>query len=68
MVRQWRCLTVTKVEGNSHWVTAIKETWIEFTVVVVGDAVNLERCMVANGRFDGHIVQGHVDGTGEGVN
>ncbi|WP_311197658.1 3,4-dihydroxy-2-butanone-4-phosphate synthase [Rothia kristinae] len=29
-----------------------------------GDAVNLERCLPAGGRFDGHIVQGHVDGTG----
>jgi riboflavin synthase len=28
-----------------------------------GDLVNLERCMPANGRFDGHIVQGHVDTT-----
>ncbi len=30
----------------------------------VGDAVNLERAMPADGRFDGHVVQGHVDGTG----
>jgi len=30
-----------------------------------GDAVNLERAMPADGRFDGHLVQGHVDGTGE---
>ena len=60
------CLTVTKVEGNSHWVTAIKETLDRSSIgkLAVGDAVNLERCMVANGRFDGHIVQGHVDGTG----
>src|SRR5690606_28804674 len=29
-----------------------------------GDRVNLERCMLNNGRFDGHIVQGHVDQTG----
>lgn len=29
-----------------------------------GDTVNLERCMPASGRFDGHVVQGHVDGTG----
>ena len=32
--------------------------------VGVGDAVNLERAMPADGRFDGHVVQGHVDGTG----
>jgi riboflavin synthase len=31
----------------------------------VGDAVNLERSMPANGRFDGHLVQGHVDTTGK---
>jgi riboflavin synthase len=31
----------------------------------VGDRVNLERAMPADGRFDGHLVQGHVDGTGE---
>lgn len=32
--------------------------------LATGDRVNLERCMPATGRFDGHIVQGHVDGTG----
>ena len=31
----------------------------------IGDKVNLERCMLTDGRFDGHIVQGHVDQTGE---
>lgn len=59
------CLTVTKVEKNRHFVTAIDETlqktdlgtWTE------GSKLNLERCMPANGRFDGHIVQGHVDQT-----
>src|SRR5699024_12176947 len=30
-----------------------------------GDRVNLERCTPASGRFDGHVVQGHVDGRGE---
>ncbi|HEY1047366.1 MAG TPA: riboflavin synthase [Bacteroidia bacterium] len=58
------CLTVVKLEGNKHTVTAIHET-LEKTNLSdwkVGDAVNLERCMPANGRFDGHIVQGHVDG------
>jgi riboflavin synthase len=60
------CLTVTRSEGGRHWVTTIDETlqksslgkWEE------GDLVNLERCMIANGRFDGHIVQGHVDQPG----
>jgi len=61
------CLTVTKVEGNSHWVTAIDETLSKSTLglLTVGDEVNLERCMIANGRFDGHVVQGHVDQTGK---
>ncbi len=61
------CLTVTKVDKteNRHFVTAITETlqktdlgnWTE------GSKLNLERCMPANGRFDGHIVQGHVNQT-----
>lgn len=59
------CLTVTKVEGNTHNVTAIDET---LTKTNLGDwkvstLVNLERCMQLNGRLDGHIVQGHVDQT-----
>ncbi len=60
------CLTVTRVEANRHWVTAIDETIQKSNMskLLVGDRVNLERCMVANGRFDGHIVQGHVDQIG----
>jgi riboflavin synthase len=60
------CLTVTKVDGDTHWVTAIDETLIKSNLreLRVGDEVNLERCMIANGRFDGHVVQGHVDQTG----
>lgn len=60
------CLTVTKVDGNKHWVTAIDETLKKSNLdfLQVRDKVNLERCMVANGRFDGHIVQGHVDQVG----
>jgi len=60
------CLTVTKLEPNQYWVTAIKETLEKSSIgnLKVGDKVNLERCMVNNGRFDGHIVQGHVDQTG----
>ncbi len=60
------CLTVTKITDEGHWVTAVDETlkksnlgdWKE------GSVVNLERSMPANGRFDGHIVQGHVDQAG----
>ncbi len=60
------CLTTTKVEGQKHWVTAIRETLEKSTLSLLkpGDPVNLERCMLNNGRFDGHIVQGHVDQTG----
>ncbi len=59
------CLTVTKVSEGKHWVTAIDETLKKsnFGAVKVGDLLNLERCMKADGRFDGHIVQGHVDST-----
>ena len=59
------CLTVTKVEGGKHWVTAIDETMKKSNLgaLEVDSQVNLERCMKADGRFDGHIVQGHVDTT-----
>lgn len=60
------CLTVTKLEGSAHWVTAIDETLKKSSLGMLtpGDEVNLERCMLSNGRFDGHIVQGHVDQIG----
>lgn len=63
------CLTVTRVAGNRHWVTAVLETLSKSNLGqrAVGDSINLERCMLANGRFDGHIVQGHVDQTGRCV-
>ena len=59
------CLTVVEVKGNDHKVVAIQET-IDKTSLAewkVGREINLERCMQMNGRLDGHIVQGHVDGT-----
>ncbi|MEP0369183.1 MAG: riboflavin synthase [Cyclobacteriaceae bacterium] len=61
------CLTVTKVEEGAHWVTAIDETLKKTNLgsLEAGHKVNLERCMPAHGRFDGHIVQGHVDTTAE---
>jgi riboflavin synthase len=57
------CLTITELGNGIHWVTAIKETLEKSNLLdlVVGKDVNLERCMKADGRFDGHIVQGHVD-------
>jgi riboflavin synthase len=59
------CLTVVGIDGDIHKVTAIKETLDKTNLAFLkqGDLVNLERCMPANGRFDGHIVQGHVDQT-----
>ena len=61
------CLTVTKKNKTSHTVTAIDETLTRTNLCQwkVGDNVNLERAMLANGRLDGHIVQGHVDTVAE---
>ncbi len=64
------CLTVVDISDKQYTVTAIRETlektnlssWTE------GTKVNLERCMVMNGRLDGHIVQGHVDTVGTCIN
>jgi len=59
------CLTVVGIEGDLYRVTAIEET-LEKTNLESwskGKKVNLERCMSVGGRFDGHIVQGHVDQT-----
>lgn len=59
------CLTVVAVDGmaGTHVVTAIDETLQKTNLSQwqPGRRVNLERCLAANGRFDGHIVQGHVD-------
>ena len=60
------CLTIEKIENQRYGVTAIQET-LEKTNLgswKIGTKVNLERCVLMNGRLDGHIVQGHVDQTG----
>ena len=59
------CLTVVSIKEDAYTVTAIDETLqkTNLNYLKTGDDVNLERCMVANGRFDGHVVQGHVDQT-----
>lgn len=59
------CLTVVGLEKNLHLVTAVAETRFKTNIDTwqAGTLVNIERCMLANGRFDGHIVQGHVDDT-----
>ncbi len=57
------CLTVVNIKGSTYKVTAIEETLIKTNMNALekGSEVNLERCLQANGRYDGHIVQGHVD-------
>lgn len=57
------CLTVVNINGNIYTVTAIDETLkrTNLGLLTVGDKINLERCLPANGRLDGHFVQGHVD-------
>ena len=59
------CLTVEKLHDDSYEVVAIKETLdkTNLSILKSGDLINLERCMLMNARLDGHIVQGHVDGT-----
>ena len=65
------CLTVVAVNpaAGTHVVTAIDETMrvTNLSQWQSGRHVNLERCLAATGRFDGHIVQGHVDATAECV-
>ena len=59
------CLTVVAIDGDNYTVTAMRETLdrSNLGLLQVGDKVNVERSMLMNGRLDGHIVQGHVDGT-----
>lgn len=59
------CLTALDVARDIH-VDLVPETLSRTNLgsLTTGDKVNLERAMPANGRFDGHVVQGHVDGTG----
>ncbi len=62
------CLTVTNINiaDSTYKVTAIAETQNVTSIKSwkIGDLINTERCMPATGRFDGHIVQGHVDCVG----
>jgi riboflavin synthase len=59
------CLTVESIEAGTYQVTAIAETISKTNLTgwEIGSTINLERCMLMNGRLDGHIVQGHVDCT-----
>lgn len=61
------CLTVTEVAGGTYTVLAGAETLARTTLgrVRVGTKLNLERALAAGARLGGHLVAGHIDGTGE---
>ena len=61
------CLTVVELDGQTFSVDVMAETLKRSSLGALraGDVVNLERAMAAGSRFGGHIVQGHVDGTGQ---
>ncbi|MET8473738.1 riboflavin synthase [Streptomyces sp. NPDC006422] len=60
------CLTVVEHENDEFTADVMAETLKRSSLgaLTTGSRVNLERPMVADGRFGGHVVQGHVDGTG----
>ncbi|WP_436496836.1 riboflavin synthase [Actinokineospora sp. HUAS TT18] len=60
------CLTVVGLDGGAFTADVMRETLVRSSLdkVAVGDSVNLERAAAVGQRFGGHIVQGHVDGTG----
>lgn len=60
------CLTVTNLRGDSFTADVMAETMRRSNLgsLKKGDQVNLERAMAADGRFGGHMVSGHIDGTG----
>lgn len=60
------CLTVTKKDDASFCADVTPETFrrTSLSLLSAGSPVNLERAMRADGRFGGHIVSGHIDGTG----
>ena len=60
------CLTVTSLRGDGFTADVMPETLRRTNLgkLAIGAEVNLERAMAAGGRFGGHIVSGHIDGTG----
>ena len=60
------CLTIIKTDGEHYTVDAISETISRTNLadLKIGDSVNVERSMSVNSRFDGHVVQGHIDEVG----
>lgn len=61
------CLTAVQITAKSFGADLAEETWnrTSFSRIKPGALVNLELPMTADGRFGGHVVQGHVDGTGK---
>ena len=61
------CLTVTQIIGHIFSADVMNETLKKSSIgeLKQGSLVNLERAMIANGRFSGHIVTGHIDGIGK---
>jgi riboflavin synthase len=61
------CLTAVDISSSSFTCDLAQETWLRtsFSRLKPTASVNLELPMRANGRFDGHVVQGHVDGIGK---
>src|SRR5665647_3642942 len=64
------CLTATSLKKNAFTADVMSETLKRSSLKSIkpGTLVNLERAMAASGRFGGHMVSGHIDGTGEIVN
>lgn len=58
------CLTATSISKPYFTVDVMAETLRRTSRIIKNGEVNLERAMSANGRFGGHIVSGHIDGTG----
>ena len=61
------CLTVTHFNHQAFTVDVMNETWnrTALTLLKHGSEVNLERALSVNGRLGGHVVTGHIDGTGK---
>ncbi|MGO3750970.1 riboflavin synthase [Vagococcus salmoninarum] len=64
------CLTVTEFSNSEFGVDVMHESLKKSSLSTLKNdsSVNLERAMLLNGRFGGHIVSGHIDGTGKIIN
>ena len=60
------CLTIVALDAKTMTFNVVEETWAKTKLgeLTMGDRVNLERALRADGRLDGHMVQGHVEGVG----